>query len=376
MERPSQILASLMPAVRSVRLPHVQGVLIGLRRAAVRAAAALVASLAALAAAQGAPAVLELELRELPQAFAAEGVAEAVRQATVGAQASGRVTELLVRTGDAVRAGQVLARIDARVADQALAASLSRVAEAEANLANAKRVFERNRDLAAQKFVSPAAVDQAEAAYKAALAQVAALRASAGQAAAQQSYTTIVAPFSGVVGATHVEAGDLATPAREIATVFEPGAMRVTATLPQSVLAQWKRDTPVAIELPAQQRTIFATRATLVPLADARSHTARVRLDLPANESLLPGQFARARFHTGTLRALAVPPSALLRRGEVTAVYVVAGDGRARLRQVRTGEALVDAAGDPLVEILSGVAAGERIALNPVAAGLQAAAAP
>jgi RND family efflux transporter MFP subunit len=325
------------------------------------------------AAAPAAPATVAVVARELPQAFAAEATVEAVKQATVGAQATGRVVELAVKAGDAVRAGQLIARIDAREADQAVAASLSQVAEAEANLANAKRVHERNRELVAQKFVSQAALDQSEASYKAAQAQVAALKAAAGQAATQRSFATVVAPFAGVVGATHVEAGDLATAGRPLATVFVPGDLRVTATLPQAALARWKRELPVAVELPVLNRSVTAVRATVVPIADTRTHTVKVRLDLPAAEGLLPGQFARARFPTGTVRALAVPPSALLRRGEVTAVYVLDKDGRALLRQVRTGDTLVDPKDGAVVEILSGLAAGERIAANPVAAGLGAA---
>ena len=80
---------------------------------------------AAAAAAPVAPASIEVAVRELPQAFAAEGTVEAVKQATVGAQATGRVIELAVKAGDAVRAGQLIARIDAREADQAVAAAVA-----------------------------------------------------------------------------------------------------------------------------------------------------------------------------------------------------------------------------------------------------------
>jgi RND family efflux transporter MFP subunit len=343
------------------------------RGVALAAALLALGSLASLQAAAAAPATVEVVARELPQAFAAEGTVEAVKQAIVGAQATGRVVELAVKAGDSVRAGQLIARIDAREADQAVAASLSQVAEAEANLANAKRAYERNRELVAQKFVSQAALDQSEASYKAAQAQVAAQKAVAGQAATQRSFATVVAPFAGVVGATHVEAGDLATAGRQIATVFVPGDLRVTATLPQAALARWKRELPVAVELPVLNRTVTAVRATVVPIADTRTHTVKVRLDLPVAEGLLPGQFARARFPTGTVRALAVPSSALVRRGEVTAVYVLARDGRMLLRQVRTGDTLVDPRDGAVVEVLTGLSPGERIAANPIAAGLGAA---
>jgi len=310
--------------------------------------------------------VIEVAVRDWPVTVAAEGVVEAVRQTTLGAQVAGRIVALDVKAGDTVRAGQVLARIDARTAEQAVAASRSQVAEAQANLANAKRKYERNRDLLAQKFVSQAALDQAEAEYKAAQAQLAAVTANEGQALAAQSFTTIVAPYAGVIGATHAELGDMAQPGKPLLTIFDPRELRVAATVPQAALATLKLDAPVAIEIPAIERTVTSTRATVIPLADARTHTARVRLDLPGGEKLLPGQFARAHFTTGTARAIAVPASALLKRGEVTAVYVVDREGRPQLRQVRVGESV----GDRQVEILAGLSPGERIAANPVQAGM------
>ena len=311
---------------------------------------------------------IEVGVRELAQTIQAEGVVEAVRQATLGAQVAGRIVELAVKAGDTVRAGQVLARIDARTANQAVAASQSQVAEAEANLGNARRKHERNLSLLAQKFVSQAAVDQSDAEYKAAQAQLEAVKANAGVATAAQTFNTITAPYAGVVGATHAELGDMAQPGRALVTVFDPREMRVTATLSQAALAKAQLKAPVRIELPAQAAMVTATRVTLLPLADSRAHTSRVRLDLPVTEGVLPGQYARAHFVTGSVRALAVPATALLKRGEVTAVYVIDRDGRALLRQVRAGEPVADGQ----VEILSGLAGGERIAQNPVQAGMAA----
>jgi RND family efflux transporter MFP subunit len=329
-----------------------------------------VAVRAAVPATPGVGATLLVEVRDLPQTLAAEGVVEAVKQTTVGAQVAGRIVEMTVKAGDSVRAGQVLARIDARTADQAVAASRSQVAEAEANLTNAKRKHERNRDLLAQKFVSQAAVDQSEADYKSAEAQVAAVKANAGQAVAVQTFSTITAPYAGVIGATLAELGDMAQPGRALFTVFDPRALRVTATLPQAALPRLKLAEPVKVEIASLGRSLIATKVTVIPIADARTHTTRIRLDLPAAEGLIPGQFARALFVTGGVRALAVPATALLRRGEVTAVYVIDGQGRAQLRQVRTGEPV----GDNEVEILSGLDGGERIAQNPVQAGMATAA--
>lgn len=330
---------------------------------------------AALAATKGAGAAapgvetIAVEVRSHPRTVVVEASIEAVRQATPGAQVSGRIVEFSVRAGDAVRAGQVLARIDPRAADAAVAAGRSQIAEAEANLANAKRVHERNVELAARKFVSPAAVDQSEAAYKAAVAQADAVRANANSAAVQRDWTTVVAPYAGVIGETLAELGDMAVPGRALLTLFDPRELRAVATVPQSTLARAKLD-GARVELPARGETVVPLRATVVPMADARSHTTRVRFDLPPQAGLLPGQYARVRLPVGTIEAIAVPESALVRRGEVTAVYVVDASGRPRMRQVRSGERL----GDGAIEILAGVSGGESIAADPVRAGMLTAA--
>jgi hypothetical protein len=146
--------------------------------------------------------------------------------------------------------------------------------------------------------------------------------------------------------------------------------LRVTATLPQSVLATAKLDAPVRVDIPTLGRELTAQRVTVIPVADARTHTTRVRLDLPESAGLMPGQYARVSIVTGRARALAIPQAAVLRRSEVTAVYVQDAEGRAQLRQVRLGES----AGNGQVEVLAGLSVGERVALDPVRAGIEASA--
>ncbi|HEX8010729.1 MAG TPA: efflux RND transporter periplasmic adaptor subunit [Casimicrobiaceae bacterium] len=336
--------------------------------AAALAAAMWFAPALAEAPATNAPASAVVEYKDLARIAVAEGVIEAVRQSTLAAQVAGRVVALNVKAGDSVRAGQVLAQIDPRSAVQAEAASQSQVREARANLANVKAKYERSRRLFAQKFVSQAALDQAEAEYIAAQEQTAAAIANASQATTSKSFTTISTPYDGVVASTEAEVGDMATPGRALLTVFDPRELRVTATLPQAVLAQAKLDAPVTVEIPTLQRVLTARSATVLPVADTRTHTTQVRLALPEARGLLPGQYARALFVTGRTRALAIPASAVLRRSEVTAVYVLDRDGVARLRQVRLGEP----AGDGLVEVLAGLSPGERVSLEPVRAGIEA----
>ncbi len=316
---------------------------------------------------------VRVEARPVTQTHPIEATLEAVRQATLAAQVPGRVVALTADAGDRVSQGAVLVRIEASAAAEAVAAADAVLAQARANLANAEAAYERARTLTERKFVSSAALDQARAAYDAASAQVRAARAARGQAAAQQAHATIVAPFSGLIAARHVEPGEMAQPGRALLTVYDPAAMRAVVDVPQQRLAGLSAGQMKAhVELPDSGRWLEAAAVTILPAADPRTHTVRLRVDLPAvQQGLVPGMFARVHFATGEASRIVVPAEAILRRGELTGVYVADGDGGFRLRQVRVGEP----GPDGNVEVLAGLVGGEEVALDPVRAGIAARAA-
>lgn len=317
--------------------------------------------------AAGDPSVAVAQYREVPQTYSADGLVEATRQSTVSAQISGRVKEILFDAGDRVEKGQVMLRIDEREAAQALAGSRAQVSQAQANMQNARAAYERARQLAAQKFISQAALDKAEADYKASLAQVAASEAGAEQAGLAHGYAAVIAPYSWVVAARHVETGETVMPGKPLMTGFDPAGMRVIVSVPQDKLADIGARPEVIVEAPSLNRRIKAASATVQPLADARTHSTQVRVYLPANETgIYPGMFVRAHFPAGKASKLLIPASAVLRRSEVVAVYVAGEKGDMTLRQVRLGEAVAE--GD--VEVLAGLNPGEKVALDPVKAGM------
>ena len=304
-----------------------------------------------------------------------DGTAQPVRQATVAAQAAGNVLALAVRAGDRVRAGQVLARLDARSAAAGVAQSEAGVAQADANLRNARAQLDRTRDLRAQGYVSQAALDGAEHQFRAAEAAVAQARAGRSQAALGQDFATVTAPFDGTVLATHLEAGDLAAPGRPIATIHAPGAMRAVVQVPASQAELARAARRVEVQMPGGA-WVAPVRRTELPSADPVSQTVEWRLELGAEDSarLQPGRTLRVRYAEAApagaapgRAALTVPDAAVLRRGELTAVYV-AQDPRFVLRAVRVG-----AAQGGSTEVLAGLKAGERVAADAVRAGLDGA---
>jgi RND family efflux transporter MFP subunit len=307
-------------------------------------------------------------MRDVELTYSAEAVVEAVRQSTVAAQIAGRIVDLRFDVGDYVKKGEVIARIDERAASQAVAATEAQVRQAEAALRNARAEYERSKQLVAQKFLSQAALDRTEADYKAAQARVSALLAGAGQAQTERSFATIVAPYSGVVSARHVELGEMAVPGKPLMTGFDPGTLRVSATVPQAQVAAIRAGAKARVEVPSIAKWVEATELTIIPTADPRTHTTQVRLGLPADvRGIYPGIYARAHFVTGRAAALLVPRAAVVQRSELTAVYVIGEAGAPQLRQIRLGTA-----GDERsVEVLAGLRAGERVALEPVKAGMR-----
>lgn len=315
--------------------------------------------------------VAPAQYREVAQTYSVDGLVEAARQSTVSAQISGRVKEVNFDAGDHVKKGQVILRIDEREALQALAGSQAQVFQAQANMQNAKAAYERARQLFAQKFISQAALDKAQADYKVALAQAAASEASTGQASLVHGYTAVIAPYSGVVAARLVEVGEMVMPSKPLMTGFDPSEMRVVVNVPQDKLADIGVRPDAMVEVRSLNRWIKPASTTVQPVADARTHSTQVRVYLPKNEAgVYPGMFVRVHFVVGKANKLVIPASAVLRRSEVVAVHVVDEKGNVKLRQVRLGDAVVDGA----VEVLAGLNPGEKVALDPVKAGILSAA--
>lgn len=291
-----------------------------------------------------------------------DGVVEAVRQTSIAAQVAGAVVQLEVKAGDRVRAGQLLLRIDARAADQAAAAGAAQARAAQAMQEVAAKDYQRQQLLFAQQFISQAALDRATAEYRAAQAQVAAQLAQAGAARTQTGLHVVVAPYAGVVAQVPVALGDMALPGRTLVELYDPAALRVTASVPQSVAAAWSAGDLPRIELPdlsEAQRWPAPRRAEKLPTLDPATHTVLVRAELPAGlAGVAPGQFARLWLPVAAGRepSLWVAASAIVRRAEMTGLYVQAANGRALLRQVRLGRSEGDK-----VEVLAGLTAGERV---------------
>lgn len=328
------------------------------------------------ATAYAAPPVEVPVVKATPQAvavgFELDGVVEPVQQSTVAAQASGRISQLAVKAGDRVRAGQLLATIDDRESQTGLQRSRAQAAQAEAELRNAQAQVRRTRELQVQGFVSMAALDTAEAAFNAAQAGRDQAAAVQRQSMLSQEFTRVTAPYEGWVLETLAQAGDLAVPGKPVLTLYAPLPLRAVVQVPASRAAAARDSAEVEVYLPGAKgggQWIRPTVRALLPAADPVAQTLEWRLELPSGAAgaVAPGQQVHVRFAAGPQRRVVVPASAILHRGELTAVYVASPDGAGFvLKAVRVG-ADHGAAG---VEILAGLNAADSVALDPVRASL------
>jgi RND family efflux transporter MFP subunit len=299
-----------------------------------------------------------------------DGVVQPVRQSTVSAQASGRLASFLVRAGDRVKAGQLLATIDDREALVGQQRSQAQVDQAEADLHNAKSQFDRTKGLQSKGFVSQAALDTADTQLKSAKAQRDQASAASRQSGLAQSFTKVTAPFDGWVLQTNAQAGDLAVPGTPLLVMYAPLPLRVVVQVPASRAALIGQAGNAQIQATSAQGDVWITPSarSVIPSSDPVSQTTEWRLELPEAHSagFVPGQQVRVKFsaeQAASRSLLAVPEQAIVRRGELTAVYVKSGDVFS-LRAVRLGQRL----GADGIEVLAGLKAGDVVALDSMRA--------
>ncbi|WP_461784018.1 efflux RND transporter periplasmic adaptor subunit [Prosthecobacter sp.] len=272
------------------------------------------------------------------------GTVRSKQRAVVEAKVSGRVLEYTATPGALVKAGDLLARLDVQEIQ-------AKVDQARAMLDQAKRDFDRQKQLIASNATTRQEFDATEARVKISTGAV-------SEAETMMSYAKVTAPFDGVVTRKLADVGDLAMPGKPLLEIEAPTSLRVEADLPEAILDRVKLGEKMAVRL---AKVIEGTVSEISPVADPVSRTFNVKLDLPATEGLRTGQFGRVSVPVAEVKLLLVPQSAVLKRGQMELVFV-AQNGKAALRLVKTGKMLEDR-----VEVLSGLEEGEQVIVSETA---------
>jgi RND family efflux transporter MFP subunit len=268
-------------------------------------------------------------------------------RATLEAKVSGRIIDMKVKPGDAVKAGQVVATLDVQEIRAKLAQARAMFQQAESERERYSKLLEKN------------AVTRQE--YEGVIARYEVARASVEEAQSILAYARVTAPIDGVVTHKLANAGDLASPGRPIYEVADPGSLRLEASVPEALSGFMGIGAAIPVRISGAEDTLEGIVSEVAPAADPNSRTLLVKLDLPEVDGLRSGQFGRALVPTGRTEILRLPQDAVVRRGQLEIVFVVE-DGHARLRLVKTGKRFGDR-----VEVVSGLDSGETIVVEGAA---------
>lgn len=283
-----------------------------------------------------------------PRIRVVDATIEAVQQATVSAQIRGRITEISVDVDDYVEKGTVILRIRDKEQRAAVDVAKARFDEADAEYLRKKEVYVKG-------LVAKSALDKAEASYRAA-------KATLAQANESLEHTQVRAPYSGIVVKRHVEVGETARIGQKLMTGLSLEKLRAIVELPQSLIHNVRKYKQTWVWVGKNlDRRIKAESLTVSPFADPVSHTFLVRINLPTGEhSVYPGMHTKVAFLTGEKLSIVIPAAAVVKRSEVTGVYVIK-DKQISFRYIRLGGIVAE----QQQEILSGLSVGETVLLDP-----------
>jgi RND family efflux transporter MFP subunit len=319
----------------------------------------------------------------------ASGYVVAQRKASVASKVTGLLVSLSVEEGSRVRAGEVIARLEnddvaasRKQAEAALNAARQNVEMAKAELSDATLSFHRSKDLVDKGYISQAEYDTAEARYRKSNASVASSEADVKAAAAALQganvaleYTLIRAPFDAVVLTKNADVGDIITPLgaaanakAAVVTIADMDSLQVEADVSESSLHQIKMGQPCEIQLDALPDARFRGAVhMIVPTADRTKATVMVKVRfIDKDKRILPEMSAKVAFLSREVKSdeqkprTALNPAAITSHNGKKSVFLIKGN-KASETPVTLGEQLGD-----MVEILSGVKAGDRVVLQPL----------
>lgn len=330
--------------------------------------------------------VATIALADVADTFEVGGVVQARTTATLMSRILAPIREIRAVPGDRVRAGQVLivlddrdlaaqarrARAEGASADQNVTAAVAERQAAEAALALAHSTHARIASLHAKRSATSQELDDATAALRAAEGRAAGAaaraqaavsgmegaRAASEAAETTETFSRIAAPFDGVVTEKMVEPGNMAAPGLPLIRIEDARGFRLDVHVDESRIGQITPGGTVSVSLdagPDGGPLVTSGKVTEFSRAvDADARTFLVKIAVPADGGLRSGMFGRARFASRLRRALTVPAGALVRRGQVTSVFVVEKD-IARVRLVNVSD----------TEVLAGLSDGDVVIVAP-----------
>ncbi len=287
------------------------------------------------------------------------GTVVAWEEMPVGAEVGGlAIAEVMVDEGDEVKRGQVLARLNDSVLRAQLAQQEASITAAKATLAEALANLKRAEELLPKGHISGQTADARRAAAGTAQAQLTLAQASRDETAARLAQTRITSPDDGYISARTAVIGQIVGSGDQLFRVVRDSRLELDAEIPETTLAMLAPGLTVEVSAEGIAPAAATIRA-LAPSVDVKSRLGLAHIALPPRAGFRPGMFAQASIALQDSAALMVPSSAVVYRDGAGGVFVAVKGDTVRFRKVETGERSGD-----YVEVLSGVAAGDEVALK------------
>jgi RND family efflux transporter MFP subunit len=294
------------------------------------------------------------------------GQVEAAHTANVATRIMGYITKIYVKVGDKVKAGQLLFAVNSTDIQAKQAQVDAMLKQAEAAFHVAQKDFDRYTTLYKQNSASAKELEQITMQYQSAKAGVEAAKGMQHEVKSQLTYANVVAPFSGVVTQKLADEGSLANPGMPILTVEQGGALQITATVPETEIAQVKLGEIANVQIDAANKHFKSKLIQISPSSQFTGGQYVVKLGIPSTEAntLMAGMYATinltsnasvSKKNSDTTSVVMIPKKVLVYRDQLVGVYTVSAEKTALLRWLRLGKTVGDK-----VEVLSGLSAKEN----------------
>ncbi|MBK9443194.1 MAG: efflux RND transporter periplasmic adaptor subunit [Comamonadaceae bacterium] len=255
--------------------------------------------------------VISLKVREVPQNIAISGDIKAVNTAFVKARVAGELQGLVLREGDAVKAGQILAHIDPTDSNARLSQARQQAQAARAQVDIAQRSFDNSRALVAQGFISNTALETSQANLAAAQANHAAAQSAADVAAKAVDDTQLRAPISGLISQRLAQTGERLAVEARVVEIVDLNRLELEAALSAEDAAKIRLGQSAQLRVDGMPHNLSARVVRINPSATAGSRAVRVYLAIEPDGALRQGLFAQGVVLAGSLNTLALPLTAV-----------------------------------------------------------------
>lgn len=291
-----------------------------------------------------------------PLVISGSGTVAAWQEAPIGAEVGGlTATAVLADEGQYVQQGQPLLKMNDAVLRAQLQQAQAGIQSARAQAVEAERAYQRYKELFDKGYASQSALDQKEAVYKTAQAQVATAEASAAQAQTQLNQTVVRAPVSGLITSRTAVAGQIVSPGTELFRIVRDNRIEMNMEVVETELSAVKAGMAATVTGETGQ-TVTGTVRVVTPAVNQQTRLGYARISIPADAGFKPGQFARASITVGEQPAVLVPQKAVVYQQNQPVAFVVGANNKVSGRRLKTGERRGDA-----IVIASGVSAGEKV---------------